>query len=114
MFTELGTDSQDGLGSITAMKLLSIFHLLPLLIPLLASPLQAATGDPIEVHMQIDAAKPQGELREIWRFFGADEPNYAYMPHGRKLLGELGELRPKSGLFPERTTCSPPATARRR
>lgn len=99
MFTELGTDSQDGLGSITAMKLLRIFHLLPLLIPLLATPLQAATGDPIEVHMQIDAAKPQGELREIWRFFGADEPNYAYMRHGSKLIGELGELRPKSIYF---------------
>ena len=32
-------------------------------------------------------------MRPIWRFFGADEPNYAYMKDGQKLLGELGELR---------------------
>jgi hypothetical protein len=40
----------------------------------------------------VDAAEPKGELRPIWRFFGADEPNYAYMKHGQKLLAELGEL----------------------
>jgi len=37
---------------------------------------------------------PQGELKPIWRFFGADEPNYAYMTNGRKLLAELGQLAP--------------------
>src|SRR5689334_6241857 len=47
---------------------------------------------PVKIH--IDASKPLGELRPIWRFFGADEPNYAYMKDGRKLLKELGELRP--------------------
>ena len=29
----------------------------------------------------------------MWRFFGADEPNYATMKDGRKLLVELGKLR---------------------
>jgi xylan 1,4-beta-xylosidase len=29
----------------------------------------------------------------IWRFFGADEPNYATMKDGRKLLLELGDLK---------------------
>ena len=29
----------------------------------------------------------------MWRFFGADEPNYATMKDGRKLLVELGNLR---------------------
>ena len=28
----------------------------------------------------------------IWRFFGADEADYAYMKDGKKLLGELGQL----------------------
>ncbi|HEX6772277.1 MAG TPA: beta-xylosidase [Acidobacteriaceae bacterium] len=28
----------------------------------------------------------------IWSYFGADEPNYVYGPHGQKLLDELGEL----------------------
>ena len=36
--------------------------------------------------------RPQAELKPIWRFFGADEPNYANMKDGRKLLGELGQL----------------------
>jgi xylan 1,4-beta-xylosidase len=44
------------------------------------------------VTISVDASKPQGEWKPIWRFFGADEPNYAYMTNGEKLLGELGEL----------------------
>ena len=40
-----------------------------------------------------------GPLKPIWRFFGADEPNYATMPNGKKLLGELGELQPDSVYF---------------
>ena len=51
------------------------------------------------VTIQVDAAKPQGELKPIWRFFGADEPNYAYMKHGTKLVGELGEMSPKNVYF---------------
>ncbi|MGD0518753.1 MAG: hypothetical protein ABSA26_14555, partial [Thermoguttaceae bacterium] len=31
-------------------------------------------------------------LRPIWRFFVCDEPNYAYMKDGKKLLAELGQL----------------------
>jgi xylan 1,4-beta-xylosidase len=44
------------------------------------------------VTITVDAGKPTGELTPIWRFFGADEPNYAYMKDGKKLLGELGQL----------------------
>jgi xylan 1,4-beta-xylosidase len=33
-----------------------------------------------------------GELKSIWRFFGADEPNYACLPDGKKLLTEVGAL----------------------
>ena len=51
------------------------------------------------VIIRVDAAKTNGELKPIWRFFGADEPNYAYMKHGQKLVGELGELRPKQVYF---------------
>lgn len=46
----------------------------------------------IPVTITVDAAKPLGEWTPIWRFFGADEPNYADMPDGKKLLAELGEL----------------------
>jgi xylan 1,4-beta-xylosidase len=51
------------------------------------------------VTIQIDAARPLGELRPIWRFFGADEPNYATMKDGRRLLAELGKLRPGQVYF---------------
>ncbi len=51
------------------------------------------------VFIQVDTANTQGELKPIWRFFGADEPNYAYMTNGRKLVGELGELLPQRVFF---------------
>jgi xylan 1,4-beta-xylosidase len=59
----------------------------------------AAGADPFPVVIRVDAAKPAGDLRPIWRFFGADEPNYAYMKDGQKLLAELGELKPKGVYF---------------
>jgi xylan 1,4-beta-xylosidase len=51
------------------------------------------------VTIQVDATQTLGGLKPIWRFFGADEPNYATMKDGRKLIGELGELKPKSVYF---------------
>src|SRR4051794_28252877 len=65
----------------------------------LTAALNALAADPIPVAIRVDAAKPVGELRPIWRFFGADEPNYAYMKDGQKLLAELGELKPKAVYF---------------
>lgn len=52
-----------------------------------------AQGEPFPVRIRVDAAQPNGPLKPIWRFFGADEPNYAYMKHGDELLGELGALK---------------------
>jgi xylan 1,4-beta-xylosidase len=46
----------------------------------------------LQVRIDVDAAKSLGPLRPIWRFFGADEPNYATMKDGEKLIGELGKL----------------------
>lgn len=61
---------------------------------------EVTAGSPaFPVTIRVDAAKSIGELKPIWRFFGADEPNYATMKDGRKLLGELGELAPKSVYF---------------
>jgi xylan 1,4-beta-xylosidase len=53
---------------------------------------EPATNAAFPVTITVDAAKPIGELTPIWRFFGADEPNYAYMKDGKKLLAELGQL----------------------
>ena len=57
----------------------------------------AAPSFPVTV--RIEANRSQGELRPIWRFFGADEPNYATMKDGRALLAELGALRPGEVYF---------------
>ncbi len=57
------------------------------------------TSKPLDVSIQVDAGKSLGEMKPIWRFFGADEPNYATMKDGKKLLAELGELRPRQVYF---------------
>lgn len=64
-----------------------------------ADPSPSTESSPAIVTIQVDAAKPLGELKPIWRMFGADEPNYATMKDGRKLLRELGELRPGDIFF---------------
>src|SRR5512138_483887 len=51
------------------------------------------------VNIRIDAARTKGPVRQIWRYFGADEPNYAYMQNGKKLLAELGQLGPPTVYF---------------
>ena len=60
----------------------------------------AATNEnSFPVSIRIDLANSKGPLRQPWRFFGADEPNYATMKNGRKLIGELGDLSPKHIYF---------------
>jgi xylan 1,4-beta-xylosidase len=62
-------------------------------------PIAGAAADSFPVNIHVDATKPQGALHPVWRFFGADEPNYATMKDGRKLIAELGELRPHDIYF---------------
>ena len=52
---------------------------------------------PVVVRVDVDSGR--GALEPIWRFFGADEPNYGYMKDGRTLLAELGALRPGEVYF---------------
>jgi len=58
-----------------------------------------AKTDEFRVAVVVQASKPRGRLRPIWRFFGADEPNYGTMAHGRRLLASLGQLGPKAVYF---------------
>jgi xylan 1,4-beta-xylosidase len=60
---------------------------------LTALPSLALAQEARQVAISVDAGKPAGKLPPVWRFFGADEPNYATMKDGRKLLVELGELK---------------------
>jgi xylan 1,4-beta-xylosidase len=66
---------------------------------LLAGITGAFGADSFPVAIRIDASKSEGELKPIWRFFGADEPNYSYMRNGEKLLKELGSLGEKNIYF---------------
>lgn len=68
-------------------------------IPLLLLSAALAAAESFPVTITVDAARPGKELKPIWRFFGADEPNYAYMKHGDELLGHLGSLKPKEVFF---------------
>src|SRR6185503_6091105 len=61
--------------------------------------LTASADDSFAVKIYVNAGKTHGELKPIWRFFGADEPNYAYMKDGKVLLSQLGEMRPKEVYF---------------
>ncbi len=56
-------------------------------------------ADTFPVQIDVDLDHKLGPLRPIWRFFGCDEPNYATMPNGAKLMKELGHLKPKQVFF---------------
>ena len=60
---------------------------------------QSGTSKPFPVTIEVDASISAGPLKQIWRFFGADEPNYAYMKDGKKLLADLGRLAPQRVYF---------------
>jgi xylan 1,4-beta-xylosidase len=51
-----------------------------------APAVQVSAPASIPVSIEVDAGVRRGPLKPIWRFFGADEPNYATMKDGRKLL----------------------------
>ena len=51
------------------------------------------------VTIVVDAARSQGPVNPVWRFFGADEPNYATMKDGRTTLATLGSLSPNRIYF---------------
>ena len=51
------------------------------------------------VTITVDAARTQGPVKPVWRFFGADEPNYATMKDGRSTLATLGGLAPDQVYF---------------
>jgi xylan 1,4-beta-xylosidase len=57
-----------------------------------ATPAVSAPAVPFPVTIRVDATQLKGEMKPIYRFFGADEPNYATMKDGRKLLGDIAKL----------------------
>jgi xylan 1,4-beta-xylosidase len=71
---------------------LRVSPLFALIFPLCGNWLFATGTNSFPVTILIHADRPVGGLTPIWRFFGADEPNYAYLKNGRKLLSELGQF----------------------
>jgi xylan 1,4-beta-xylosidase len=59
----------------------------------------APTSSSFAVSMRVNASTSSGPLKPIWRFFGADEPNYAYMKDGKKLIAEQGKLAPQKVFY---------------
>ncbi len=57
------------------------------------------TKNDFDVNIKVDLKEKLGPVNHIWRFFGADEPNYAYMKNGKKLLADLGKLKEKEVFF---------------
>ena len=49
--------------------------------------LRAFAQDAIAI--RVDAASKIAPVKPVWNFFGYDEPNYTYIEHGRKLIGEI-------------------------
>ncbi|WP_242123610.1 beta-xylosidase [Sphingobium sp. Sx8-8] len=71
---------------------------------LAAAAMAAVTGAAAQeasfpVRIAVDAAKAEGPVKPVWRFFGADEPNYATMKDGRTTLATLGGLAPDRVYF---------------
>ena len=50
----------------------------------------AAAPGSLRARVQVDASHSLGELPRPWRYFGADEPNYATTSQGKQLLAEMG------------------------
>ena len=69
------------------------------LVAVIAATSTAHATNSFLVSIRVDAARPIGPLRPIWKFFGGDEPNYATMKDGQKLLADYGKLRPKDVYF---------------
>jgi xylan 1,4-beta-xylosidase len=51
------------------------------------------------VEIRVDTGAVIGPMTPIWAWFGNDEPNYAYMTDGKKLLSELAALSPVPVFF---------------
>lgn len=81
----------------TRCRYLAAVWLLPALFTALvigaASPCSSQQSDN-KADIRVQFNKSAGPWRNVWNYFGYDEPNYTYAPNGKKLLGELAALDP--------------------
>jgi xylan 1,4-beta-xylosidase len=57
-----------------------------------ASQESGVPGDTVGIH--VDLQQVTGPLDHVWAWIGYDEPNYTYMPYGRKLLSQVAGAVP--------------------
>ena len=57
------------------------------------------TGQGDRVEIRVDTRVTRGPFKPVWAWFGNDEPNYAYMKDGQKLLAELAAASPTPVYF---------------
>lgn len=81
------------------MNMLFRYQLVSLILVLVCLGNSTFADEPFPVTIRVDASERVGELKPIWRFFGADEPNYATMKDGQKLLADIGSLKPRETFF---------------
>ena len=64
--------------------LISARWILPLLTPPYATIDPCSAQPPPDmVSIHVTADRFQGSIPAVWNYFGYDEPNYTYAPHGR-------------------------------
>jgi xylan 1,4-beta-xylosidase len=65
-----------------------------ILLSTLLAPLTAiiAADTPTPVRVTVTPSKSLGPVKSIWNWFGYDEPNYTYLPHGQALLTSLSQM----------------------
>jgi len=56
------------------------------------APPSGRQSDHVDIH--VDARVARGPVPTAWAWFGNDEPNYAYLPDGQRLLTELSAASP--------------------
>jgi xylan 1,4-beta-xylosidase len=78
---------------LAALLAVSALPFAPAAAPEQQGPESSAANFPVTI--RVDARKAAGEMKPVWRFVGYDEPNYTYMPDGKKLLKELAALSPE-------------------
>ena len=66
-------------------------HFATVLLTAVAVASSAAAQPSPRVAIRVASGVERGPMTPIWAWFGYDEPNYTYMPNGKKLLSALAE-----------------------
>lgn len=61
--------------------------------------LLAWSASSLDVTISVDVSQTLGPWVPINQFFGCDEPNYAYYPHGSALMKEIGSIGSRQTYF---------------